>query len=145
MLGLSQAKLAAMAGLTAGQVDSLERGVVHLTARQLYDFSRLLNVPIAFLFEDMPGDGDRRAASPAGSFRSVADRQRRLGSVLRLLLTVVELADCEGGIKQEHYEAAKKRARAALAMLPSHSRAAANLRGCEGPLPAFDRPLFTVR
>lgn len=63
LLGLSQEKLGAALGLTFQQVQKYERGANRCSASRLFDLSRVLDVPVAFFFDDM--SDDIRAASPA--------------------------------------------------------------------------------
>jgi len=63
LLGWSQEKLAQALGLTFQQVQKYERGANRIGASRLFDLSRVLDVPVSFFFDDMPGD----AAAPAGA------------------------------------------------------------------------------
>lgn len=56
LLGMSQEKLGEAIGLTFQQVQKYERGANRIGASRLYDLSRVLDVPIAFFFDDMPND-----------------------------------------------------------------------------------------
>ncbi len=60
LLGWSQEKLAQALGLTFQQVQKYERGANRIGASRLFDLSRVLDVPVSFFFDDMPGD----SASP---------------------------------------------------------------------------------
>jgi transcriptional regulator with XRE-family HTH domain len=53
MLGLSQEKLGEAIGLTFQQVQKYERGANRVGASRLYDLSRVLDVPVAYFFEEM--------------------------------------------------------------------------------------------
>ena len=54
LLGLSQEKLADHVGLTFQQVQKYERGANRMGASRLFQFARLLDVEIAYFFEDLP-------------------------------------------------------------------------------------------
>jgi transcriptional regulator with XRE-family HTH domain len=54
LLGMSQERLGEALGLTFQQVQKYERGVNRVGASRLFDLSRVLDVPIAFFFDDMP-------------------------------------------------------------------------------------------
>lgn len=54
LLGLSQEKLGAAVGLTFQQVQKYERGSNRVGASRLFEFSRILDVPVSFFFDDMP-------------------------------------------------------------------------------------------
>jgi transcriptional regulator with XRE-family HTH domain len=54
LLGLSQEKLGEAIGLTFQQVQKYERGANRVGSSRLYDLSRVLDVPIAYFFDEMP-------------------------------------------------------------------------------------------
>jgi transcriptional regulator with XRE-family HTH domain len=56
LLGMSQEKLGEAIGLTFQQVQKYERGANRIGASRLYDLSRVLDVPVSFFFDDMPGE-----------------------------------------------------------------------------------------
>src|SRR5512144_1355925 len=53
LLGLSQEKLGEAVGLTFQQIQKYERGANRIGASRLFEFSRILDVPVSFFFEDM--------------------------------------------------------------------------------------------
>src|SRR5687767_15764902 len=55
LLGMSQERLAEAIGLTFQQVQKYERGANRVGSSRLYDLSRVLDVPIAYFFDEMPG------------------------------------------------------------------------------------------
>ena len=61
MLAMSQEKLGAALGLTFQQVQKYERGANRIGASRLQQMSHILQVPVAFFFEDAPN-----AAAPHG-------------------------------------------------------------------------------
>ena len=63
LLGMSQEKLGEAIGLTFQQVQKYERGANRVGSSRLFDLSQVLDVPIAYFFEEMPGDMQRK--SPA--------------------------------------------------------------------------------
>jgi transcriptional regulator with XRE-family HTH domain len=56
LLGMSQEKLGAALGLTFQQVQKYERGTNRIGSSRLYQLSRILDVPVSFFFDDMPGE-----------------------------------------------------------------------------------------
>lgn len=54
LLGMSQEKLGDSVGLTFQQIQKYERGANRIGASRIYEFSRILDVPVAYFFEDMP-------------------------------------------------------------------------------------------
>ena len=56
LLGMSQERLAEAIGLTFQQVQKYERGANRVGSSRLFDLSRVLDVTVAYFFEDMaPG------------------------------------------------------------------------------------------
>ena len=70
MLGMSQEKLGEALGLTFQQIQKYEKGTNRVGASRLQQISEILQVPVSFLFEGVPGgtinaDGMIEPASPA--------------------------------------------------------------------------------
>jgi len=56
MLGLSQEKLGESLGITFQQIQKYEKGTNRVGASRLQAISSILGVPVAFFFEDAPGE-----------------------------------------------------------------------------------------
>ncbi len=54
LLGMSQEMLGKAVGLTFQQIQKYERGINRIGASRLFTLSKVLSVPIAFFFEEMP-------------------------------------------------------------------------------------------
>lgn len=54
LLGVSQEKLANAIGLTFQQVQKYEKGLNRISAGRLYQFSKILEIPIAYFYENIP-------------------------------------------------------------------------------------------
>lgn len=65
LLGLSQEKLAEAIGLTFQQIQKYERGVNRVSAGRLYQFSKILDVPITYFYEQF-GNAVKGQAPIAG-------------------------------------------------------------------------------
>lgn len=61
LLGLSQEYIGNAIGVTFQQIQKYERGVNRMGASRLYDFSRVMSVPVSFFFE-----GYEASTSPHG-------------------------------------------------------------------------------
>lgn len=61
MLGLSQEKLAEQVGITFQQIQKYENGANRISASRLYEFSKVLDIPVAFFFE---GSNDQNGKKP---------------------------------------------------------------------------------
>lgn len=57
MLGMSQEKLGESLGITFQQIQKYEKGTNRVGASRLQNISSILNVPVSFFFEDVPGEG----------------------------------------------------------------------------------------
>jgi transcriptional regulator with XRE-family HTH domain len=75
LMGLSQERLGEALGLTFQQVQKYERGVNRVGASRLFDLSRVLDVPIAFFYDDMPESvgGPRSLTRPVTGFGDQQD------------------------------------------------------------------------
>ena len=51
LLGLSQEKLADQVGITFQQIQKYENGANRVSASRLYEFSKVLEIPVTFFFE----------------------------------------------------------------------------------------------
>lgn len=58
MLGMSQEKLGENLGITFQQIQKYEKGTNRVGASRLQAISSILEVPVAFFFEDAPGGGE---------------------------------------------------------------------------------------
>ena len=62
---MSQAQLGGAMDLTFQQIQKYERGANRIGSSRLYQLSRVLNVPISYFFEDLPGESDTQRLSLA--------------------------------------------------------------------------------
>jgi transcriptional regulator with XRE-family HTH domain len=53
LLGMSQTKFGDGVGLTFQQIQKYERGSNRVSASRLFEFAKVLNVPVAFFFDQM--------------------------------------------------------------------------------------------
>ena len=58
LLGISQEKLADSVDLTFQQVQKYERGTNRISASRLYQFAKILDVPVAYFFEKFAGNSN---------------------------------------------------------------------------------------
>lgn len=56
LLGMSQEKLGAAVDLTFQQIQKYERGTNRIGCSRLYEFSKVLDVPVDYFFEEMPAN-----------------------------------------------------------------------------------------
>ena len=56
LLGMSQERLGNSVGLTFQQIQKYERGHNRIGSSRLYQFCKVLGVPVSFLFDEMPCD-----------------------------------------------------------------------------------------
>jgi transcriptional regulator with XRE-family HTH domain len=67
LIGMSQEKLGEMLGVTFQQVQKYEKGANRIGASRLFEVSQILDVPVQFFFDDLPGAGERPVARPHGT------------------------------------------------------------------------------
>ena len=72
-LGITQKDLATLAGISHQQIQQYEIGGNRISAQRLWIFSRLLNVPVGFFFEDMDKEMIAKVFSmlPVSDFRDL--------------------------------------------------------------------------
>jgi len=75
LMGMSQERLGEALGLTFQQVQKYERGANRVGASRLFDLSQVLDVPIAFFYDDMPPE----LAKTHGQQNTRLGGQRALG------------------------------------------------------------------
>ena len=68
MLRISQEKLAQTLGITFQQVQKYEQGYNRVSASRLWDFAKILRVPVTFFFDDM--DEQTASQSPCQLYSS---------------------------------------------------------------------------
>ncbi|MEL7047800.1 MAG: helix-turn-helix transcriptional regulator [Pseudomonadota bacterium] len=66
LLGMSQEKLGESLGLTFQQVQKYEKGVNRIGASRLYELSKVLDVPVQFFYEQVPGSGSEAGGGAPG-------------------------------------------------------------------------------
>lgn len=64
LLGMSQEKLGESVGLTFQQIQKYERGANRIGASRLFEFSKILDVPVSFFFDDMSSVQSGRVDGP---------------------------------------------------------------------------------
>jgi transcriptional regulator with XRE-family HTH domain len=81
LMGMSQERLGEAIGLTFQQVQKYERGVNRVGASRLFDLSKVLDVPVSFFFDDIPGEPTDSVAGVVGSRQSwgFAEQQEGFG------------------------------------------------------------------
>ena len=66
LMGMSQDKLGDALGLTFQQIQKYEKGVNRIGASRVFEISRVLDVPIQFLFDDFDGAGPSYGLAEGG-------------------------------------------------------------------------------
>lgn len=56
LLGMSQTKLGEAVGLTFQQVQKYERGSNRMASSRLFEFAKILDVPVLYFFDEMPAN-----------------------------------------------------------------------------------------
>ena len=84
LVGLSQTKLSESVGLTFQQIQKYERGTNRISSSRLYEFAKVLAVPVSYFFDEMPanafsgrplsGHGRKASGKPA---RRLSKRRTR--------------------------------------------------------------------
>lgn len=115
MLGMSQEKLGEHLGITFQQIQKYEKGTNRIGASRMQAIARVLQVPVAFFFEDAPGQtpelGDNgfdkgQSASPVVDFLSSSEGLSLNKAFIRIKdakqrRKVVELVKAMAGDEEE--------------------------------------------
>jgi len=109
LLGMSQTMLGEAIGLTFQQMQKYEKGANRISASRLFVLSRVLDVPIAYFFDDMPTavaatspvvGGGKAKKPPSYELDPMAKRE-----TLQLVRAYYKITDPE--IRKRLYELAK--------------------------------------
>ena len=71
LLGMSQEKLGKALGLTFQQVQKYERGANRIGSSRLFQLSKILDVPVSFLFDEMTTDTTQKSDGMAEGNKQV--------------------------------------------------------------------------
>ncbi len=116
LLGLSQEKLGESVGLTFQQIQKYERGANRIGASRLFQFARVLQVPIGFFFEDLPPE----LSTPAGQYAAglaeqeqefLTDDPLQKRETLELVRAYYRISD--PAVRKQLFELAKSLSRSA--------------------------------
>tara|TARA_R110000868_G_scaffold262401_2_gene521094 strand:- start:73094 stop:73549 length:456 start_codon:yes stop_codon:yes gene_type:complete len=90
VLGLSQEKLADQLGITFQQVQKYENGSNRVGSSRLYAISRILSVPVSYMFEGYDENSGRMAVSEDVS---KFDKQMRSRETIELMKAYYSITD----------------------------------------------------
>jgi transcriptional regulator with XRE-family HTH domain len=114
LLGMSQEKLGDAIGLTFQQVQKYERGANRIGASRLYDLARVLDVPVAYFFEEL-SDGSAAGGTGEHATEPFQSNPMMKRETLELVRAYLRISDPQ--IKRRLFELAK--ALAAFSGAPS--------------------------
>lgn len=64
LMGLSQEQLGESVGVTFQQIQKYERGANRVSASRLWEFSRIMGVPVSWFFDEFDGHGNSQDRPP---------------------------------------------------------------------------------
>lgn len=76
LVGLTQSKLAQALGITFQQVQKYESGVNRIGSSRLYHISQILNVPVAYFFDEMSNEVSKGSTILQSGFEASFDASR---------------------------------------------------------------------
>ena len=89
ILGFSQEKLAEQLGITFQQVQKYENGSNRMGSSRLYAISRILNVPVSFMFEGYNSSDEIKVSESVSKF----DKQMRSRETIELMKAYYAIKD----------------------------------------------------
>ena len=93
LMGMSQEKLGKAVDLTFQQIQKYERGSNRIGSSRLFQFSKVLDVPISFFFDDMPESGDARSPGMAEAGEPYSDASLTRRETLELVRAYYKIGD----------------------------------------------------
>src|SRR5471032_1999010 len=84
LLGMSQEKLGTAVGLTFQQIQKYERGSNRIGSSRLFEFSKVLDVPVSYFFDEMPSNALAGGRCRAAAARAASARPRLRSSRRRI-------------------------------------------------------------
>jgi transcriptional regulator with XRE-family HTH domain len=73
LMGMSQSVLGDAIGLTFQQIQKYERGANRVSSSRLFDLGRVLDVPVAYFFQEMSADLEKKSPSNLMGVKAVAE------------------------------------------------------------------------
>jgi transcriptional regulator with XRE-family HTH domain len=67
LIGMSQERLGELLGVTFQQVQKYEKGANRVGASRLFEIAEVLDVPVQFFFDDLPGIAERQRGFSDGA------------------------------------------------------------------------------
>ncbi len=74
LLGMSQEKLGTAVGLTFQQIQKYERGSNRIGSSRLFEFAKVLDVPVSYFFDEMPSNALSAVRCRAAARRAVSEK-----------------------------------------------------------------------
>lgn len=109
LTGLSQDAFASKLGITFQQVQKYEKGANRISASRLYRISKILNVPVAYFFDDMDGQEVLSGLKREGLELVRAFNRIEQASTRKQMISLIHsLADELGAPKEPMFEQTHK-------------------------------------
>ena len=109
LLAMSQTKLGDAVGLTFQQVQKYERGSNRLGSSRLYEFAKVLDVPVSYFFDEMPANAasnrGRKVSGEAGTQFAQEKDPLIKRETLELVRAYYKIR--EGGVRKRIFEMVK--------------------------------------
>ncbi len=91
ILGISQETIGNAIGVTFQQVQKYERGVNRMGSSRLYDFSKILTVPVSYFFEGL--DGSQNASGVSEEAQSFEHDKMSSRETLEMMRAYYRITD----------------------------------------------------
>jgi transcriptional regulator with XRE-family HTH domain len=85
LMGMGQEKLGNSVGLTFQQIQKYERGLNRIGSSRLYQFCKVLDVPVSFFFDEMPDDMGSQSPSASREQQATYDEDMSRRETLELV------------------------------------------------------------
>ncbi len=95
ILGLSQEAIGNAIGVTFQQVQKYERGVNRMGSSRLYDFSKILAIPVAYFFDEMDKPTSGNATGVAEDAPAFEHEKMSSRETLEMMRAYYRIADAQ--------------------------------------------------
>jgi transcriptional regulator with XRE-family HTH domain len=125
LLAMSQTKLGDAVGLTFQQIQKYERGSNRMGSSRLYEFAKVLDVPVSYFFDEMPSNApsgrDRRGFGEVGALLGQEKDPLVKRETLELVRAYYKIR--EGRVRKRIFEMVKVIGAANHAEVPGKAKA----------------------
>ena len=94
LLGLSQEAIGKAIGVTFQQIQKYERGINRMGSSRLYEFAKIMYVPVSYFFEGFEENSDKKTATGMAEEPAGFEHENKIGrEALELMRAYYRITD----------------------------------------------------